>query len=302
MGGSQELELSGVFFCITLIKFWHRKPYIFWNSTKNILLVNDDGISATGINALEAAFTAKGFNVFVIAPNCNKSGTAHAITITKEIEVNKVAPNKWSVVGFPADCVALSKHIITSYTMDAVVSGINIGANVGNSIFYSGTVGAAREAQFMGIPAFATSLNTYNPNCQYFSQSADIVVDIVTFFLNDSDTYPNDLININLPSAPTSEIKGIKSCLLSSRREANITQRTDHSAINSSFYSLGKLEDPVGAPGKCFDYDAVNDNYIALTNLTTMLEDNRKILDLERSLTQALEIFNMNSSKASASS
>jgi 5'-nucleotidase len=123
----------------------------------HILLTNDDGIRADGLRAL--AEVLKGFaTVSIVAPSQEQSGAAQSLTLRQPIVCHNVAEREWAVDGTPADCVIVALHKLLPEKPDLVISGINFGANLGENVYYSGTVGAAREAALHHIPALAMSL------------------------------------------------------------------------------------------------------------------------------------------------
>src|SRR5256885_5488422 len=118
----------------------------------HILLTNDDGIHAAGLQAL-AAELASFATVSIVAPHREQSGTAQSLTLRQPIICNKVGERQWAVEGTPADAVIVALHRLLPEKPDLVISGINAGANLGENVYYSGTVGAAREAALHHIPA-----------------------------------------------------------------------------------------------------------------------------------------------------
>src|SRR5712672_4254837 len=123
----------------------------------HILLTNDDGIHAAGLKALAAGL--EGFaTVSVVAPSREQSGTAQSLTLRQPIICHEVGKRQWAVDGTPADAVIVALHRLLPEPPDLVISGINFGANLGENVYYSGTVGAAREAALHHIPAVAMSL------------------------------------------------------------------------------------------------------------------------------------------------
>src|SRR6184192_12614 len=123
----------------------------------HILLTNDDGYQAEGLRALAAAL--EGFaTVSIVAPSREQSGTAQSLTLRQPIVCNKIAEHEWAIDGTPADCVIVALHKLLPQKPDMVISGINHGANLGENVYYSGTVGAAREGALHHIPSVAMSL------------------------------------------------------------------------------------------------------------------------------------------------
>ncbi len=175
-----------------------------------ILLTNDDGIYSLGICALYEEFCSDGHRVIVVAPESERSAVGHAITLTDPIKVREVYKNGeqfgWAINGTPADCVKLGVNALLSFRPDVVISGINIGANAGINVLYSGTVSAATEAAILGIKAIAVSIDSFkNPD---YCIAAYYVKKLAMWFLKtDTDCHA---LNVNIPSVPADKIAGIK--------------------------------------------------------------------------------------------
>jgi len=170
---------------------------------KPILLVtNDDGIHAPGIRALASALEALGV-VHVVAPDREVSACAQSLTLTRPLRVETLEPFRHAVDGTPADCVNLAIMKLLDRKPDLVVSGINRGANLGEDVFYSGTVGGAREGVFYGIPSIAVSLAA---RAEYdFTHAAAFTVRLARLVL-DRGLPERTLLNVNVPA---SEPKGV---------------------------------------------------------------------------------------------
>ncbi len=141
----------------------------------NILLTNDDGYEARGINVL-AERLSKDHRVYVIAPDGNRSAISHGITMYKPLRLRKVRENVWACSGKPADCSIVGiKSGFLPVRVDAVVSGINHGANLGTDVVYSGTCASAREAVLDGVPSVAVSLDFVDGRLDFFDGIADFV-------------------------------------------------------------------------------------------------------------------------------
>ena len=125
-----------------------------------ILLANDDGIEAKGIQVLAARLERDGHEVYVIAPDSNRSAVSHHITMYNVNTLKAAGKNRWACSGYPSDCVCIGlKSNLFDFKFDVVISGINEGANMGTDIIYSGTCGAARQAVLDGVPAIALSVD-----------------------------------------------------------------------------------------------------------------------------------------------
>src|SRR5215475_13376403 len=170
----------------------------------NILLTNDDGYGAEGLRALQAALEDLA-TVWVVAPLAEQSGTAQSLTLRRPIVVHPKEPRHWAVDGTPADAVIVALHRLLPERPDLVISGINHGANMGENVYYSGTVGAAREAALHHIPAVAMSLCARKDNLT-FRHAAQIARKAAQIILKDG--LPDQvLLNINVPEPWKGDVK-----------------------------------------------------------------------------------------------
>jgi len=175
-----------------------------------ILLTNDDGIYSLGICALYEAFIQDGHEVTVVAPESERSAVGHAITLNDPIKVKEIFRSGekygWAINGTPADCVKLAIEALLKEKPDLVVSGINLGANAGINVLYSGTVSAATEAAIKGIKAIAVSIDTFKD--PEYCAAAFYVKDLANWF----HKYKTKCLalNVNIPSIPAHKIVGIK--------------------------------------------------------------------------------------------
>tara|TARA_B100001027_G_scaffold72096_1_gene49230 strand:- start:314 stop:1066 length:753 start_codon:yes stop_codon:yes gene_type:complete len=175
-----------------------------------ILITNDDGIFSSGIYALWEV--AKEFgSVYVVAPNSQKSATGHSITISKPLFVDKIKRRNGfegaSVTGSPADCVKFGLKKILSDAPDLILSGINLGSNLGNNIIYSGTVAAAIEGAMQNIPSIAFSIDSFNPKS--FDTSKYIIRQIINLAV-ENGINKNFIWNVNIPNCEIDQLRGIK--------------------------------------------------------------------------------------------
>jgi len=172
-------------------------------------LTNDDGIHAPGLRALYSALKPDN-EIDIVAPEQEMSAVGHAISLSTPLRVKNVMKNGefygYAVSGTPADCVKIALQELLERPPEIILSGINLGANVGVDIIYSGTVSAATEGAFMGIKSAAISLDTRtNPD---FGFAAWFSRDIVRFLAEDG-LEPGTAINVNVPALPPEEIQGI---------------------------------------------------------------------------------------------
>lgn len=170
-----------------------------------ILLTNDDGYSSDGIKALATALRGK-HDVWTLAPDSERSGMSHAMSLRHPLKIRKLADREYSCSGTPADCVMLAGHGALPVMPDVVISGINRGPNLGTDLIYSGTAAAARQASLNGIPGIAVSLATYVAPFNY-TALARLVADRLDYFI--SLWAPDVFININAPNAPDDHRYGL---------------------------------------------------------------------------------------------
>src|SRR6202158_3707152 len=170
----------------------------------HILLTNDDGYEAPGLRALAAAFD--GFaTVSIVAPSREQSGAAQSLTLRQPIVCHAVGEREWAIDGTPADCVIVALHKLLPERPDMVISGINFGANLGENVYYSGAVGAAREATLHHIPAVAMSLCSKGATVK-FEAAARVARSAAEMILKEG--LPDQvLLNVNVPEPWSGGVK-----------------------------------------------------------------------------------------------
>src|SRR4051794_39996110 len=178
-----------------------------------ILLSNDDGVHAVGLRAMYNELKKLG-EVWVVAPLEEKSTTGHSLTIHKPLRLIPMDKNFYGVSGSPADCVYLGIRQVMKKMPDLVVSGINRGANLGQDVYYSGTVSAAREACILGIPSMAVSLavDFQNPRPEeqlHYETAAVTAVRTLRTLLKEPCPH-HTLFNLNVPDVPLKRLKGVR--------------------------------------------------------------------------------------------
>ncbi|MDD6155127.1 MAG: 5'/3'-nucleotidase SurE [Eubacteriales bacterium] len=184
----------------------------------NILVVNDDGIRAKGIQALAEALTAVG-DVYVCAPDSERSGASQSITMDRDIQIADAdfpgVVAALETTGTPADCTKVGIQMFgdRGVEFDMVFSGINLGANMGYDILYSGTVGAAREGAISGIRSVAVSVQGHRAS--HFEFAGKLAVSAAEYSMSKLDH--NTLLNINAPDLPEEDVKGVRLAELGER-------------------------------------------------------------------------------------
>ena len=175
-----------------------------------ILLTNDDGVFSKGIEALFLALSVE-HEVTIVAPETEQSAVGHAITWLDPLRVNMVNRNGhffgYALKGTPADCVKIAISELMDPPPGIVVSGINLGANVGVNVIYSGTVSAATEAAVLGIPSIAVSIDSFKPAS--FSAATEFIPKLVAL-VGKEGLPPGVCLNVNIPDLPTDKICGVR--------------------------------------------------------------------------------------------
>lgn len=240
-----------------------------------ILVTNDDGIHADGLRALAEALRPLG-NVTVIAPDREQSAASHALTLHRPLRIRKAEEGILSVDGTPTDCVLLGVHGFLKQKPDLVVAGINHGPNMGNDTSYSGTVAAAVEGTFLGIPAVAFSLATWES--ADFGPAGMVARELVKTFL-ERGIRPGMCVSVNIPPIPRGEMKGVRVTRLGKRvfRDV-IVEKTD--PRGKLYYWIGG-EDPTWENDELSDFNAVSEGYVSVTPLLLELTDYKGIVEME---------------------
>lgn len=184
-----------------------------------VLVSNDDGVDAPGINILAEELRRAGHEVMVVAPDRDRSGASNSLTLDLPIRTKRIDRYTCSVAGTPTDCVHLALTGMLEYEPDIVVSGINNSANLGDDVIYSGTVSAAMEGRFLGLPAVAVSLVTQNHQGLHYQTAARAVVRIVARLK--ADPLPADtILNVNVPDLAWSDVRGFEVTRLGNRHRS----------------------------------------------------------------------------------
>ena len=171
-----------------------------------ILVSNDDGIQAEGLQVLARAVSGLG-RIVVVAPDRQQSASSHSLTLHRPLRIVKEGHNRYSVDGTPTDCILLAVHEILGRKPDLVVSGINLGANLGDDVHYSGTVSAAIEGGIFGVPSVAFSLAVFNARRPIWTGAALYARKIARYLL-EKPVPPGSVLNVNIPNVPRDRIRG----------------------------------------------------------------------------------------------
>ncbi len=228
-----------------------------------ILVSNDDGVYSKGINQLAQTLSLIA-QVTIVAPDRNRSGASNSLTLHRPIRVKNISDTILSVEGTPTDCVHLAITGLLPESFDMVVSGINEGANLGDDVFYSGTVAAAMEGRFLGYSALAISLAIENDEDHHYETAAYIAKELV-LRLNKDPLPAQTILNVNVPNLPISQIRGYEVTRLGKRHCAEKTIKSIDPR-NHPVYWLGLpgLEEDAG-PGT--DFHTIKLGYVSITPL-----------------------------------
>lgn len=227
----------------------------------HILLSNDDGYSAEGLVALAEALRPLA-QLTVVAPERNRSGASNSLTLERPLRVSRTANGFIKVDGTPTDCVHLAITGLLDQEPDMVFAGINHGANLGDDVIYSGTVAAATEGRFLGLPAVAISLASHSP--RHFDTAGAVAVALLAR-IREQPLPPDTILNVNVPDLPPAEIQGFRSCRLGQRHKAEpVVKSLDPRGREIYWVGAAGPEQDAG-PGT--DFHAVRHGFVAVTPL-----------------------------------
>jgi len=228
----------------------------------HILISNDDGLDATGIQQLAEHIGRYVDRVTLVAPDRDRSGASNSLTLDRPIRVEQRESNVFKIFGTPTDCVHIGITGLLGDEPDMVISGVNAGGNLGDDVLYSGTVAAAMEGRFLGLPAMAVSLVYGGSGPRNFDAAARAAVVLMRRLF--SEPLPADtILNVNVPDLPFDEIRGFETTRLGHRHRSE---------------DVIPLEDPrgrqffwIGAPGgeqdngPGTDFNAIRRGYVSVT-------------------------------------
>lgn len=239
-----------------------------------ILISNDDGYQAPGIRCLAEHLRAIA-EITVVAPERDRSGASNSLTLENPIRAVVMDDGVIRVDGTPTDCVHLAITGLLDAEPDMVVSGINAGANMGDDVIYSGTVAAAMEGRFLGLPAIAISMASHKP--QHFATAGRVAVCLVRQLL--VNPLPKDtILNINVPDVPWEQLDGFEATRLGQRHKSEPVIRA-HDPRGRPIYWVG----PAGAEqdaGPGTDFHAVRHNRVSVTPIQVDLTRHNAIANV----------------------
>ncbi len=242
----------------------------------NILLSNDDGYRSPGLQVLAEELRRYG-EVTVVAPDRDRSGASNSLTLDVPIRAERLDNGFIHVNGTPTDCVHLAITGLLTEEPDLVVAGINHGSNLGDDVIYSGTVAAATEGRFLGLPAIAVSIDSHQP--RHLQTAASIAGRLVAGLRN-AEMSPSTILNVNVPDLPLSEIRGLCATRLGHRHKAEPVTRVDDPRGRPMYWigSAGSEQDA----GEGTDFFALQSGYVSVTPIQVDLTRHAALTPLGR--------------------
>jgi 5'-nucleotidase len=240
----------------------------------NILLSNDDGYRSPGLQVLASALSRLG-DVTVVAPDRDRSGASNSLTLDVPIRAERLDNGFIRVNGTPTDCVHLAITGLLDQEPDLVVAGINHGPNLGDDVIYSGTVAAATEGRFLGMPALAVSIGSHSP--LHLETAASVVVDLVAG-LRQETIAPSTILNVNVPDLPLAELRGLRATRLGHRHKAEPVERILDPRGRPMFW-VGPAG-PEQDAGEGTDFHALREGWASVTPLKIDLTRHEALVPL----------------------
>jgi 5'-nucleotidase len=240
----------------------------------DILLVNDDGVYAQGLQIMREMMPVED-KVTIVAPDRNRSGSSQSISLLRPLRVEQVSENVLAVQGSPADCVHLAMTGLLSKAPDLVISGINHGPNLGDDVLYSGTVAAAIEGMHCKHGALAISIDGRKD--YHFETAAYVVLELIKQIKK--GLLKHQLCNVNVPNLPRDQLQGLQVTRLGKRSKAH-NLRTCQDPRGHTYYWVGLPGNPEDL-NEGSDFWAIHHRYVSLTPLMTDLTAHKEIINLQ---------------------
>lgn len=239
-----------------------------------ILITNDDGIHAPGLNACEEIARAISDDVWVVAPETDQSGVSHSLSLNDPLRLREIDERRFAVKGTPTDCVIMGVRHIMPSRPDVIISGVNRGRNVAEDVLYSGTVAGAKEGTVLGIPSFALSqaytfTTKHLPNWQTGIAHGPKLIERIL-----KEGIPKDvLVNINFPDCEPDEVAGVAVSTQGKRDASFLHIDARHDGRGNPYYwiAFARGVKPAGPSGS--DLAALDNRKIAVTPLRLDLTD-----------------------------
>jgi 5'-nucleotidase len=240
-----------------------------------ILLTNDDGTHAHGLEVLEKIALQLSDDVWVVAPETDQSGVSHSLSLNDPLRMRELGPRHFAIKGTPTDCVIMAaRHLLANSKPDLVLSGVNRGRNAAEDVTYSGTVAGAIEGTVLGIPSFALSLSytSATRNNPHWATALKFGPDLIRRVL--AEGLPRDvLVNVNFPDCPPEDVKGVAVSSQGKRPQELLRIEPRYDGRGNPYYWIAyeRASDHTARDGT--DLWALSDNRIAVTPLRLNMTD-----------------------------
>jgi 5'-nucleotidase len=251
-----------------------------------ILMANDDGMFAVGISVLAKALSNEGHEVYIVAPDQERSAAGHSLTLHTPLRVNEIKPlygakRCWTTNGTPGDCVKIAINAILEENElpDIVITGINHGPNLGSDIIYSGTVSSAVEGAVMGYPSIAVSLCGEEYKDENFYYSAEFIVKFLKK-LKDINFPKRTILNINIPGCPEDKISGVVVTSLGAKTYTNEYEKRIDPRGKAYYWMAGELVKE--GKNDRTDINAIRWNKVSITPITYDMTNRGVISSMEK--------------------
>ncbi len=250
-----------------------------------ILITNDDGIHAPGLNACETIARALSDDIWIVAPETDQSGVSHSLSLNDPLRLREVGERHFAVKGTPTDCVIMGVRHLMKDVPDIVLSGVNRGRNCAEDVTYSGTVAGAMEGTVLGIPSFALS-QAYaftTKHAPYWETAIKHAPELIRRVLKTG--MPRDvLVNINFPDCPADKVAGIAVVTQGKRDQELLRIDARHDGRGNPYYWIAFGRGGIAGAAAGSDLAALNDMRIAVTPLRLDLTDQPFMTKLAQSL------------------
>ena len=249
-----------------------------------ILVTNDDGINAEGLDVCEQIARALSDDVWVVAPEYDQSGVAHSLSINDPLRLRTIGPRRFAVKGTPTDCVIMGAyHVMSEGRPDLVLSGVNHGHNAGEDVTYSGTVAGAIEGAILNIPSIALSQSYTSGQSPHWNTAIKYAPDLVRRVLGEGIP-KNVLVNINFPDATPDDVRGVAVTTQGKRDQAQMAIEGRHDGRGNPYYWIAFRGRQKPATRDNTDLWALADKRISITPLRLDMTD-------EPYMTRLAEVF-----------
>lgn len=259
-----------------------------------ILLVNDDGINAPGLESLIQIAEAISDDVWVVAPEWEQSGAGHSLSLSEPLRLRELAPQRFAVKGTPTDCVLMAcSHLLADKAPDLVLSGVNKGANMADDVTYSGTIAGAMQGMVHGVPSIALS-QAYgldgNPDVSWEmadAWGAPVVRNLIEY--NNNGLWPENVVmNVNFPAGDPAAMKGVQ-VTRQGKRDKNTLHVDERADARGHAYYWVTFDRVLSTPAPGTDLHAIYNQYISVTPLHRNLTETQTLPTLDENLQKNLQ-------------